>query len=38
MIIKGLTFIKTCVCCPEQYDIKDNKGNKLDIYVCVGEN
>lgn len=29
MIIKGLTFIKTCTCCPEQYNIKDNKGNQI---------
>ena len=27
MIIKGLEFDKTCDCSPEQYDVKDNKGN-----------
>lgn len=29
MNIKGLTFIRTCRRCPEQYDVKDSDGNNV---------
>jgi hypothetical protein len=29
MTIKGLDFIETCSACPEQYDVKDERGNMV---------
>ena len=25
--VKGLTFVQTCICCPEQYDVIDSRNN-----------
>lgn len=25
--VKGLTFVQTCICCPEQYDVMDSRNN-----------